>query len=80
MLAIQHMARSLQLINSRFGTLESISDINIAVVVVMAQYTRMSGQMDECRIHLDGLQRMVQLKGGINAIRPELAEKIFRSA
>lgn len=77
-MAIQHMARSLQLINSRFAKSQSVSDINIAVVVVMTQYTRMSGQLNECRIHLDGLERMVQLRGGINAIKPELAEKIFR--
>lgn len=77
-LSIQHMSRSLQLINSRLGTDDSVADINIAVVVVMTQYTRMSGQLDECRIHLDGLQKMVQMKGGINAMRPDLAEKIFR--
>ncbi|KAH8170487.1 fungal specific transcription factor domain-containing protein [Sarocladium implicatum] len=78
-LAMQHMARSLQLINTRLAAKDGLTDINIAVIVVMTQYARMSGQLDDCRIHLDGLNRMIQLKGGINAIRPDLAEKVFRT-
>lgn len=77
-LAMGHMARSLKLINARLAAKDGITDTNIAVIVVMTQYARMSGQLDDCRIHLDGLHRMIRLRGGINAIRPDLAEKVLR--
>lgn len=79
-IATQHLSRSLRLISERFSGASRVTDANIAVVVVMSEVERMNGQIETGKIHLDGLEKMIQLRKGIRKLQPALVEKILRYA
>ncbi|KAI1469246.1 uncharacterized protein F4812DRAFT_323434 [Daldinia caldariorum] len=79
---LRHLSHSLQIVNQRLSGGKALLDTTLASVVAMLQYERMCGQYQQSLIHFRGLQRMVELRGGISQLRrdkPELAQKIFRA-
>jgi hypothetical protein len=80
--ALYHLAQTLRLIEQRLSESNAAADINIATVVMMAQFERHQDRYPQAKAHMDGLQRMVEMRGGIsNLIRqnPILSHKITRS-
>jgi hypothetical protein len=79
--ATYHISQALRLINVKLSGKDAISNTNIAVVVIMAQFERLQNRHWQGIIHLDGLQRMVELRGGISQLKkddPSIALKIHR--
>jgi hypothetical protein len=79
--AMRHISQALRLINERLSGKDAISNTNIAVVLIMTQYERLQDQYPQSLVHLDGLQRMVELRCGISQLRrekPSIAQKINR--
>ncbi|KFY40278.1 hypothetical protein V495_05502 [Pseudogymnoascus sp. VKM F-4514 (FW-929)] len=79
--AVRHLLEAFRLINERLSREGAISDSTIAVVVILAQHERIRGHHREGLVHLGGLERMVQLRGGIEALsryRPGLTQKMFK--
>lgn len=77
----RHLSKAFRLINERLSTNNAISDTTLAAVLMMAQYERQLGQHSESLVHMKGLRRMVELRGGIRQltrINPRLTQKIFR--
>lgn len=80
-LALQHQGRTVYLINSRLSQANPVSNANLAVVVMIAQYERLRGRFLESLVHLDGLYSMVEMRGGIATLirdEPSLGQKIAR--
>jgi hypothetical protein len=76
-----HISQALRLVNEKLSGKNAISNTNIAVVVIMAQFERLQNHYRQGLVHLDGLQRMVELRGGISQLKrdkPSLAQKIHR--
>jgi hypothetical protein len=79
--AMHHIAQALRLVNEKLSGKDAISNTNIAVVVIMAQFERLQNHYRQGLVHLHGLQRMVELRGGISQLKrdkPSLALKIHR--
>jgi hypothetical protein len=79
--ATHHISQALRLVNEKLSGTDAISNTNIAVVVIMAQFERLRNHYRQGLVHLDGLQRMVELRGGISQLKrdkPSLAHKIHR--
>ncbi|KAH6884390.1 hypothetical protein B0T10DRAFT_130463 [Thelonectria olida] len=79
--AMRHLSRTFRIINERLTGNRAVSDETIAAVVGMAQYDRHQGEYSRGCIHIQGLRRMVALRGGITKLasdRPTLTQKIFR--
>ena len=79
--AMRHLSRAFRLVNEKLSGNEALSDTTMAVVISMTQYERLRGQHRQGLVHLDGLLRMVELRGGISQVmstNPPLAQKIFR--
>lgn len=79
--AMRHLSHAFRLINERLSGNDAVSDTTIAVVVIMAKYEDLQGQYHQGLVHLEGLQRMVQLRGGMSQLMknmPALAQKILR--
>ncbi|KAF2669202.1 hypothetical protein BT63DRAFT_413660 [Microthyrium microscopicum] len=77
--ATHHISKALRLVNEKLSGEDPVSNTSIAVVVIMAQFERLNNHYQQGLIHLDGLQRMVELRGGISQLRrdnPSLALKI----
>lgn len=79
--AVAHLLQTIRLINERLSGKDAVSDATIAVVVILAQHDRIRSRHREGLVHLGGLERMVQLRGGIMALssyRPGLTQKLFK--
>lgn len=75
------VAFTFRLLNKKLSGNDALKDPTIAAVVAMTQYERLRGEYQHGLIHLEGIRRMVELRGGISRIiisRPGLAQKIFR--
>ncbi|TID03948.1 hypothetical protein CH35J_003092 [Colletotrichum higginsianum] len=79
--AIAHMTTAFALVNQKLSGLESLSDATIALVSMLSCQESIRGDLEKYKIHLAGLDRMVQLRGGLHAFEQnmELFHKICRS-
>ncbi|KAL3462959.1 hypothetical protein BJX64DRAFT_276862 [Aspergillus heterothallicus] len=79
---MRHIAHTYRLVQERLYGKEATSDMTIAILVIMSQYERLQGQYDRGFIHVQGLYRMVQLRGGIMKLSREcwgIAQKLLRA-
>jgi hypothetical protein len=79
--ALHHVSQALHMVSKRLSGHDAASDANIAVVVAMIQFERHQGEYRRGAIHLEGLLKMVELRGGISLLtgyKPSLTQKIFR--
>jgi len=80
-LAVRHLNKTFLLTNRRLSSTDAVSDASMAVVVMMAQYERQRERYINGLSHIDGLQRMVGIRGGITQLakdKPSLFQKIIR--
>ncbi|KAH8689180.1 hypothetical protein BGW36DRAFT_433944 [Talaromyces proteolyticus] len=80
--AAQHLSRTFRLVNQRISEDTNVSDATIAVVLMLVQYERHEDRLEEGLVHLRGLLRMIELRGGISQLRKRgatLATKTFRA-
>lgn len=79
--SMQHLSRTFRLVNESLSGVHAVSDATFAAVVAMTQYYQLRSEYEEGLIHLDGLEQMVNLCGGIGSLRrahPALAQKLYR--
>lgn len=79
--ATRHLLQTLRMVNERLSENQAVSDTTLAVVVVMAQHARLQGQYHQGLVHLEGLQRMIELRGGVSQLTknaPGLTQMIFK--
>ncbi|KAI3326228.1 hypothetical protein HD806DRAFT_532877 [Xylariaceae sp. AK1471] len=80
--ALYHMAQTFCLINQKLSSNEALSDSTIAVVTSTSVYDRLYGNPQKAMIHLEGVSRIIALRGGIGELAKRnfiIAEKAFRS-
>ncbi|KAH8162865.1 hypothetical protein CIB48_g5375 [Xylaria polymorpha] len=80
-LALYHMSQAYRLINQQLSGHEALSDATIAVVATINIYDRLYGDPQKAMVHLNGVTRMVALRGGIGELAKRnfvIAEKVFR--
>ncbi|KAM0129915.1 hypothetical protein ACHAP3_007652 [Botrytis cinerea] len=81
-MAMHHLSLAFRLINDKLSGNDAVADTTIAVVLTMSHYYRLQGQFSQGLIHLEGIERMVKMRGGISNFKREqftLAQKIFRA-
>lgn len=77
----RHCDQMLHLLNEKLSGNDAVSDATIATVVMASQYERYRGSYSNGSAHLDGLERMIGLRGGIRVLTRQtapLAYKMFR--
>ncbi|KAI0023964.1 hypothetical protein F4780DRAFT_798176 [Xylariomycetidae sp. FL0641] len=80
--AAQHLSRTLALVGARLGGADALSDRSLATVVALTMIDRLRGAHRAGLVHLDGLARMVALRGGLPALvrhRPAIARKVLHA-
>ncbi|KAJ8069238.1 hypothetical protein OCU04_002904 [Sclerotinia nivalis] len=80
--AMHHLSRAFRLINDKLSGNDAVADTTIAVVLTMSHYYRLQGQFRQGLVHLQKLEKMVEMRGGIASLEKEqftLAQKIFRA-
>ena len=78
---LYHISQAYALVNLKLSGPESVSDSAIAAVITLAIYQQIHNLYSTGLIHLNGLHRMIQLRGGIGRLMKEnraLALKALR--
>ncbi|KAF2493962.1 hypothetical protein BU16DRAFT_562918 [Lophium mytilinum] len=78
--ALRHLSCTFRLVNERLSGKDTVSNTTIAVVLLLTQYERIQNRYCQGLVHLEGLHRMVELRGGICKLTrdaPGIAKKIF---
>lgn len=78
--AIHHLSEAFHLVNKRLSGPEALSENTIAVVICLGILEMLKGNLERRRLHLNGLQRMLQMRGGLETLYPNyhLVQKICR--
>ncbi|KAL4933535.1 uncharacterized protein BDV17DRAFT_111529 [Aspergillus undulatus] len=81
--AMHHIARTYRIIQERLmSSTEATSDMTIAILVAMSQYERLQRQYARGYFHVQGLCRMVQLRGGAKQFKTPwsgVIQKVLRA-
>ena len=79
--ALRHHTHTLRLVSARLSGKDAVTIENIAAVLMLSHYEHSMGQYRRGLVHLNGLLRMLEIRGGIAElarINPNMAQKIFR--
>ncbi|KAH8891963.1 hypothetical protein GQ53DRAFT_719792 [Thozetella sp. PMI_491] len=77
-----HLYRSIKALNERLADKETIlSDSTAATIMALLYLAECTGDTKLSRLHIGGLQKLVQMRGGIDSFghNPTLQDKILRS-
>jgi hypothetical protein len=69
--ALHHISQAYALVNLKLSGPESVSDSTIAAVISLAIYQQVHNLHSTGLVHLKGLYRMIQLRGGIARLMKE---------
>jgi hypothetical protein len=77
---VNHISKSVSLINKKLSTKEATADATIAAVVNLTIHAQLQDDAEYRKVHMDGLERLVGLRGGMVALEGNLAllQKICR--
>ena len=78
-----HFAKTLRLLQERLDSPDdkAVSDATIMVVVMLGLSAELIGDSDAAEKHIDGLKRIVEMRGGLEGLRfdnPRLPAKVCR--
>ncbi|BCS26452.1 uncharacterized protein APUU_51163S [Aspergillus puulaauensis] len=74
-----HIACTYRIIQERLmSATDATSDMTIAILVVMSQYERLQGQYERGYVHIQGLRRMIELRGGVKRFGSECCGVILK--
>jgi hypothetical protein len=66
--ALYHLSRTLVRVQARVASDEALSDSSIALVVSLISQEQIRNQLDAAEIHAKGLEKIVQLRGGLGSL------------
>ncbi|KAF3391097.1 hypothetical protein DPV78_010946 [Talaromyces pinophilus] len=80
-IALRHMQQALSIIKTRIATMRAVADETIAVIATLAFVEKTRGSFDNWRIHMNGLKRLVDMRGGLVSLetKPMVMTKVFRA-
>ncbi|KAE9380886.1 hypothetical protein N431DRAFT_396161 [Stipitochalara longipes BDJ] len=75
-----HLSRAICLINEKISGKDALYDTTIAAIVGLIGHERLQNQHQTVMIHFKGLQRIIELRGGVTCLmsNAHLVDKIFR--
>lgn len=81
LLAMRHVSHTFPLVNEKLAGQNAVTDLTIAVIVSMAQYEHHQNQYQRGFVHVQGLRRIAELRGGISQLIENstgLVQKVLR--
>jgi hypothetical protein len=78
---LKHMSKAFTLVNKKLSSDEALSDATLLMVLALVIVEQLHDEPQRWRVHLQGLFRIVELRGGLAQYRDtwELAHKICRA-
>ncbi|VUC32978.1 unnamed protein product [Clonostachys rosea] len=78
---LRHFSRSLHLVNERLSGQYALENSTLIAIIGLSQFERVQDKYEEALVHVQGLNRLALLRGGIAGFRddPALMQKLFRA-
>ncbi|KAK7224347.1 hypothetical protein V2G26_012350 [Clonostachys chloroleuca] len=78
---LRHFSRSLHLVNERLSGRHALENSTLIAIIGLSQFERVQDNYEEALVHVQGLNRLALLRGGIAGFRdhPALMQKLFRA-
>ena len=70
--ALYHLAQTFSQVKTRLESDDALSDSTIAIVVSLVNQEQIRREYSVAEIHVKGLAKMVQLRGGLGALEDNL--------
>lgn len=67
--AMYHLSNSLQYVRERLESEEALSDSTMGIVMSLITQEQCRQQHTAARIHMDGLAKMLELRGGLESLQ-----------
>lgn len=67
-MALHHLSKALATFNKRLQSEEALSDSTIAIIIALVFQDQFRHQHSSAAVHINGLARIVELRGGIDQI------------
>jgi hypothetical protein len=76
----RHLAKAIGLVNQRLATPDALAGSSISVVNFLVVREMFRGDRNSAEIHLNGLRKMIALRGGLSVLQDDhsLALKICK--
>jgi hypothetical protein len=65
---VYHLNQALSLVNHNLNTPEGLCNTNISVVNFMIVHALLRGDRNTAQVHMGGLQKMLELRGGLSKV------------
>lgn len=77
---LRHFSRSLHLVNERLSGRHALENSTLIAIIGLSQFERVQDNYEGALVHVQGLNRLALLRGGIAGFRdhPALMQKLFR--
>ncbi|PLB47637.1 hypothetical protein P170DRAFT_496504 [Aspergillus steynii IBT 23096] len=81
---VRHLNEAMNIVNNKLSSMsrgEHVSDEILAVIATLAIIQRTVGSSSQWNMHMGGLQRLVDLRGGMSSLdaKPLIKSKIYRA-
>lgn len=78
--ALYYLSQTFALVRRRVHDDTAVSDGTVALVLNLVIQEQVRGQMEQAAMHFQGLQRMIELRGGLEQLEgdPQLVLKICK--
>ncbi|KFA71445.1 hypothetical protein S40288_04297 [Stachybotrys chartarum IBT 40288] len=75
--ALGHLSRAVHIVNKRLSSADATSDNTLSLVFVLAMNEMLRGDHARTKVHLDGLQCLVELRGGLGSFKGPDAKRVM---
>nr|BDX35612.1 transcription factor StrL [Stachybotrys sp.] len=75
--ALGHLSRAVQIVNKRLSSSDATSENTLSLVFLLAMNEMLRGDHARSKVHLDGLQCLVELRGGLSSFKGPDAERVM---
>ena len=78
--SLVYLSRAVQLVNAKLSGTEALEDVTVLTVLGLTLYEQLRGELSRWQVHVDGILRIVELRGGLHKFQHELnlIQKICR--
>lgn len=70
--ALYHLSRTFAQVNKRLASADALSDSTIAIVISLIHQEQIRRRHADAAIHVRGLEKMIELRGGLGRLEGNL--------
>jgi hypothetical protein len=70
--ALHHLSQAFSEVQKRLNGPDALKDSTLTIILMLVLQQQLLGDHTGAKVHVEGLRRMVELRGGVDALQPNL--------